>query len=43
MENNNFTVLYNELDKQVLKTAEDSLNPESDRFSTVNPRLPSLP
>jgi uncharacterized metal-binding protein len=35
MENNEFAVLYNEQDKQVLKIAEDSLDPFSDRVEEI--------
>ena len=35
MENNNFTILYNENDKQILRVAEDSLNPQLDRVQEI--------
>jgi uncharacterized metal-binding protein len=35
MENTDFTILYNEHDRQVLKTAEDSLNPRIDRVEEI--------
>ena len=35
MENIDFTVLYDEQDKQVLKVAEDSLNPRVDRVDEI--------
>jgi uncharacterized metal-binding protein len=35
MENIDFTVLYNNQDKQVLKIAEDSLNPRIDRVREI--------
>lgn len=35
MEKNDFAVLYNEKDKQVLKVAEDSLNPHLDRVQEI--------
>jgi uncharacterized metal-binding protein len=33
--NNDFTVLYNENDRQILKIAEDSLNPRLDRIREI--------
>lgn len=35
MENNNFSALYSDSDKQILKMAEDSLNPAIDRVSEI--------
>ena len=35
MENNNFSTLYNDSDKQILKQAEDSLNPKIDRVDEI--------
>jgi len=35
MENNNFSALYSDTDKQILKQAEDSLNPQIDRINEI--------
>ena len=35
MENNNFSTLYSDTDKQILKQAEDSLNPQIDRVYEI--------
>lgn len=35
MENTDFKALYNERDKQILKTAEDTLNPHLDRIQEL--------
>jgi uncharacterized metal-binding protein len=35
MENNNFGSLYNDSDKQILKLAEDTLNPQLDRVNEI--------
>ncbi len=35
MENNNFSALYSDTDKQILKQAEDSLNPGIDRVNEI--------
>jgi uncharacterized metal-binding protein len=35
MENNNFSALYSDTDKQILKQAEDSLDPKLDRVNEI--------
>jgi len=35
MENNNFSALYNDSDRQILQQAEDSLNPGIDRVNEI--------
>jgi len=35
MENSNFSILYSDADKQIMKQAEDSLNPKIDRINEI--------